>query len=164
MAPTICEVAGVEPMHQAQGRSLFPRMLGSGGDPAECVCSHTVHEHQRDGWPAQFDHWAVQTRDHKLIRLELHARPDDLHSDWKQRCRAIMLRAGRDPSQLAAGTVIRELYDLRADPGEHRSLLSGVGGPPAWRSEVTPGHQAIADDLEAGLDAWIARTRAAARE
>ena len=45
-----------------------------------------------------------------------------------------MLRAGRDPSELAAGTVIRELYDLRADPGEHHSLLSGVGGPPAWRS------------------------------
>ena len=161
VAPTICEVAGVEPMAQAQGRSLAPRMLRGGG-PAGCVCSHTVHEHQRDGGPAQFDHWAVQTTGHKLIRLELHAEPNDLNSDWKQRMQATMLRAGRDPAELAAGTVLRELYDLRADPGEHRSLLSEVGGPPDWRTEVTPEHQAVADDLEARLDAWIAQTRAAA--
>ncbi len=162
VAPTICEIAGAEPMARAQGRSLLPRMLGAGGEPAEFVCSHTVHEHQLDGGAAQFDHWAVQTADHKLIRLELHADSDALHSDWAKRMRAILLRAGRDPSELAAGTIVRELYDLRADPGEHRSLLNALGGPPDWRTEIKPDHQALADDLEATLDAWIARTRAAA--
>jgi len=161
VAPTICDVAGAQPLAQAQGVSLLPRMLAAGGQPPPCVCSHTVHEHQRDGGPPQFDHWAVRTPEHKLIRLELHADPDDLHSDWKQRCQAILLRSGRDPSELAAGAVVRELYDLRADPGEHRSLLSAVGGPPAWRAEVAPEDRAVADDLEAALDAWIERTRAA---
>ncbi len=162
VAPTICEIAGVEPLEQFQGRSLLGRMVAAGGAPADCVCSHTVHEHQRDGGPPQFDHWAVRTARHKLIRLELHAAPDALHSDWRQRCQAILLRAGRDPSELAAGLVVRELYDLRTDPGEHRSLLSTVGGPPDWRSEVTAETEALAADLEARLDAWIARTRAAA--
>jgi len=156
VAPTICEVAGLPPLAQAQGRSLLPRIAGTGGQPPKCVCSHTVHEHQGRGGPAQFDHYAVQTADHKLIRLELHADPDDLAGDWKQRFQTVMIRAGREPAELAAGTVIRELYDLHADPGEHRSLLR----PSA---EVAEAH-ALAADLEARLDRWVEQTRAAAAD
>ncbi|KPK84337.1 MAG: hypothetical protein AMJ81_05900 [Phycisphaerae bacterium SM23_33] len=162
VAPTLCDVAGLPPLPQAQGRSLLPRIRGEGGPAPECVCAHTVHEHQRDGGPPQFDHYAIHTRDWKFIRLEVHAQPDALHSDWKRRCQAIMLRAGRDPAELARGTVVRELYDLRQDPGEQRSLLSSAGGPPDWRSEVTGEARAVAADLEARLDEWIAQTRAAA--
>ena len=31
-----------------------------------------------------------------------------------------MMRAGQELSDLKAGTAIRELYDLRVDPGEQR--------------------------------------------
>ena len=111
------------------------------------------HEHQGEGGAPQFDHYAIQTPAHKLIRLELHAGPEALHSDWRQRCQTILLRAGRDPGELAAGTVVRELYDLRGDPGEHRSLL---------RADASDEARAIATDLEVKLDAWIEDTRAAA--
>jgi len=155
VAPTICQIAGVPPLPDAQGKGLLPRILGRGGDAPEYVCSHTVHEHQRDGGPPQFDHYAIQTLSHKLIRLELHVDPDELHSDWKQRCQTIMLRAGRDPGELAAGTCVRELYDLRADPGEHRSLLrDGQEAPEPARG--------LARELEAKLDQWVKQTRAAA--
>jgi len=154
-APTICDVAGVPPLPGAQGVSLLPRMLGQGGGPPEYVCSHTIHEHQEEGGPPQFDHYAIQTPTHKFIRLQLYAEPDDLCGDWKQRCQTIMLRAGRDPSELTPGTVIRELYHLPSDPGEHRSMLR----PQAWEAESA---RAMAADLEDKLDRWIARTREAA--
>ncbi len=48
-------------------------MTGNGGEAVEYVCSHTVHEHQREGGDPQFDHYAIQTLQHKFIRLELHA-------------------------------------------------------------------------------------------
>ena len=160
ITPTICEIAGVPPLADAQGKSLLPQMLGTGGEAAEYVCSHTVHEHQREGGEPQFDHYAIQTLQHKFIRLELHAEPDALHSDWKQRCQTIMLRAGQDPSELSAGTVIREFYDLCSDPGEHRSLFSMFNSPPGWGREVPEEYRAIADDLEAKLDEWIERITA----
>jgi hypothetical protein len=76
-----------------------------------------------------------------------------------------MLRAGRDPAELAAGTVIRELYHLPSDPGEQRTLI-----PPGDLRETWPrfpcaitseGAREIARDLEAKLDGWIAETMAA---
>ncbi len=151
VAPTLCELAGVGPLEQFQGESLLARMLGTGGQPRAHVCSHTVHEHQRDGGPPQFDHYAVTTPTHKFIRLELHAQPDDLHSDWKQRFQHVLLRANRDPSELAAGTVIRELYDITTDPGEHRCILGRDGADPAADE--------LANQLEATLDVWVRTTR-----
>ncbi|MBS3761699.1 MAG: sulfatase [Planctomycetes bacterium] len=164
VAPTICEIAGVPPFEQAQGENLLPRMLGEGGHAREFVCSHTVHDHQAEGGDPQFDHFAVQSLGYKFIRLELHVDPDELHSDWEQRCQNIMLRAGRDPADLEKNTVVRELYDLRADPGEHRSLLNTAANPPAWRQEVATEDQQKAEDLEEHLDNWIEETRAARRE
>jgi len=158
VAPTICEIAEVPPLSDAQGTSLLSRMLGDSGKAAEYVCSHTVHEHQGEGGPPQFDHYAIQTLDHKFIRLELHAEPDALCSDWKQRCQTIMLRSGHDPAELAAGTTIREFYDLQNDPGEHRSLFSTFSSPPRWGKEAAEENRAIANDLEAKLDKWIERT------
>lgn len=155
VAPTICELAGLEPLAQFQGTSLLPRIRGAPGEPREYVCSHTVHEHQRNGGPPQFDHFAVTTRTHKFIRLEVHAGPDELHSDWKQRCQSILLRANRDPSDLQSGTVVRELYDLREDPGEHRCLLGRA-------KQETDGSGNVAGRLEATLEDWIRTTREAA--
>jgi len=155
VAPTICDLAGVGPMAQAQGRSLVPRIRGHGGVAPQFVCSHTVHEHQRDGGPPQFDHYAIQSLSQKFIRLEVHAGQDALHSNWKRRCQTVMLRAGRDPSELKAGTVIRELYDLRSDPGEHRSMLHP--------DRSTDDARGLAADLEARLDTWVDETSAAAQ-
>lgn len=155
VAPTICDLAGVAPLPGAQGDSLVPRLRGQGGAAREFVCSHTRHDHQRRGGQAQFDHYAIQTPDHKLIRLHLHVEPDTLHSDWKQRMQTICLRAGVDPAELKAGLVLRELYDLRADPGEHRSLIrpnSGGGDESA---------RALAINLEHKLDDWIEQTELA---
>ena len=164
VAPTIAEAAGVPPLPDAQGRSLLPRMLGHSAQAPAYVCSHTAHEHQRDGGAVQFDHYAIQTLEHKFIRLELHAEPDALHSDWKQRMQTILLRTWRDPSTLRQGDVIRELYDLVDDPGEHRTLIPE--GEEAWpkRPRRVPPEdaRAIADGLEAKLNAWIDHTRAAA--
>ena len=155
VAPTVCDVAGVPPLPDAQGSSLLPRVVGLGGRAPEHVCSHTVHDHQGKGGEPQFDHCAIQTRDHKFIRLHLHVPPGTLDANWRQRCQATLLRSGRDPSELAAGTVIRELYDLRGDPGEHLSMLR-----PDRKDEESA--KAIARDLEAKLDEWIETTRNAA--
>lgn len=118
----------------------------------EFICSHTRHEHQRDGGPVQFDHYAIQTLRHKFIRLELDVDPGALHSDWAHRIRTIMVRARLDPGTLSAGTVIRELYNLTFDPLEHQNLLAG--GVP---KDENAGR--IADQLEEQLDHWIERCK-----
>jgi hypothetical protein len=88
-----------------------------------------------------------------------------LHSDWKRRFQAIALRAGRELCDLQAGTVIRELYDLRVDPGEQRSLIrpdEGYLGWPRFPRRVTPAEaREIAAELELKLDGWIEETRSA---
>ena len=162
VAPTIVELAGLPPLPTAQGTSLVPRLIGTCAEAPAQVCSHTRHEHQRDDGPAQFDHYAIQTMRWKFIRLHLYAEPDALHSDWKQRMQTILLRTRRDPSELAPGTVIRELYDLSYDPGEQCSLVSGgeVKGP--YPRQVTEDEaMRVAAELEARLDAWIGQTAAA---
>jgi arylsulfatase A-like enzyme len=165
VAPTILDLAGLPPLPRAQGKSLKPRIERRSAEPPEYVCSQTVHNHQREYGPAQFDHWAVQTLDWKLIRSELHAEPGALHSDWKRRFQTIMLRAGFEPAELHAGTVIRELYDLRVDPGEQRSLIRPDEAYSAWPRyprRVTPADaHRIAEELESRLDRWIEETRAA---
>ena len=102
--------------------------------------------------------------DLKFIRTEVHADPDALSGDWKRHFQTIMLRAGYDPCELKKGTVIRELYDFRVDPGEHRTLISPIGQrfyPPVPDLLAADEAQAVAADLESKLDAWIAATRRA---
>jgi arylsulfatase A-like enzyme len=165
VAPTILELVDLPPLPHAQGESLVPRIQGRYASTPEYVCAHTVHSHQRDFGPPQFDHYAIQTATHKLIRAKLHADPSALHGDWQRRFQTIMLRAGRDPAGLRAGTVIRELYDLRVDPGEHRSLLRPDRAYEAWprypRTHAPAVARETAGRLEAKLDRWIADTRAA---
>jgi hypothetical protein len=88
-----------------------------------------------------------------------------LYSDWKRRFQTIMLRAGLEPCELQAGTVIRELYDLRVDPGGQRSLIRPDEAYIAWprypRSVTSAEAQQIAADLARKLDQWIEETRAA---
>jgi len=167
VAPTLLDVAGLPPLPQAQGQSAFDRMMGRSSDVPNYVCAHTVHNHQKNFGPPQFDHYAIQTREFKFIRAELHVDPDELHSDWKQRFQAISLRAGHDPAELRKGTVIRELYDLRTDPGEHRTLIPPSGLREAWprfpRFVTAEEALAIAKDLEAKLDKWIEETTAAGK-
>jgi arylsulfatase A-like enzyme len=159
VAPTIVELAGLPPLATAQGRSLVPRIRDGGAEGLAVVCSHTRHEHQREGGPVQFEHVAIQTlgRDgaYKFIRLALHADPQALYSDWVHRMRAIAVRCRLDPAVLQPGLVLRELYDLRRDPGEGDNLLQAPGGAVPGGAE-TPA--AIAAVLEAQLDDWIADT------
>jgi len=165
VAPTILDIAGLPPLPDAQGVSLLPRIAVHSAPAPAYVCSHSVPNHSRNIGPPQADHYAIQTPAYKLIRFELHVDPDELFSDWKQRVQTIALRAGRDPSELEAGTVIWELYDLRSDPWEHRTLIPPGelrGGWPRFPCAVTADEAAqIARDLEAKLDRWIEETRAA---
>ena len=124
VAPTIVDIAGLPPIPSAQGRSLLPRIRGQG---LEYVCSHTRHEHQRDGGPVQFDHYALQTPLHKFIRLQLYVVVDDLWSDWKYRMQAIAVRCRVSPDSLGPGAILRELYDLNRDPAEGDNLLRQPG-------------------------------------
>ena len=148
IAPTIVDIAGLPPIPTAQGASLLPRIRGESSAGLEYVCSHTRHEHQRNGGPAQFDHYAVQTLRHKFIRLELHAELDALFSDWKYRMQAIAVRCRVAPDSLGPGAVLRELYDLRRDPKEGDNMLR----------QPADDTRALAERLEARLDAWIAAT------
>ena len=148
IAPTVVEIADLPPLPGAQGKSLLPRIRGEEADGLNSVCSHTRHEHQGGGGAVQFDHYAIQTLTHKFIRLEVHIEPEELHSDWLHRMRTIMVRARRDPAELEAGTVIRELYDLNFDPKEEVNLLPG-GAPKDDHAKE------VAEDLETKLDAWI---------
>ena len=145
VAPTIVDIAGLPPIPTAQGKSLLPRIHGDDFGTLPHVCSHTRHEHQRDGGPVQFDHYAIQTKRHKFIRLELHAEADSLCSDWKYRMQAIAVRCRMDPNGLGPGSITRELYDLQSDPREGRNLLTSTDEEAA----------AIAHNLESKLDAWI---------
>ena len=76
-------------------------------------------------------------------------------------------RAGEHSGDLRAGTVIRELYGLRVDPSEQRSLLRPDGAYEAWprypRTVAPVEVQEIAVDLERRLDRWIEETRTAGR-
>jgi len=156
VAPTIVDIASLPPLPTAQGESLLPRIRGEGSAGLEYVCSHTRHEHQRDGGPVQFDHYAIQTPTHKFIRLGLHAEPDELHSDWKYRMQMIAVRCRLDPGELKPGTIMRELYDLRFDPREGGNLIPAAGG--------SDENARIAGDLEEKLNRWVRRCRKAARQ
>ncbi len=165
VAPTILELLGLPPLPGQQGESLAPRLRGQGGAALKRVCSHTRHEHQRDGGPAQFDHWAIQTERYKFIRLELFADPGELHADWKWRMQALMVRARRDPASLKAGTVVCELFDLQKDPRESFNLLAEQPTPPRWAHDLAPEEAIrIADGLESELNSWIRAATAAAKE
>jgi arylsulfatase A-like enzyme len=151
VAPTLVDIAGLPPIPTAQGKSLLPRISGQEAKGLSHVCSHTRHEHQRAGGPVQFDHFAIQTPNHKFIRLELHAELDELHSDWKYRMQMIAVRCRVDTASLGPGSVTRELYDLRYDPKEGINLLA----------TEPEGAGPVAKDLETKLDAWVKETTAA---
>ena len=150
VAPTIVDIAGLPPIPSAQGTSLLPCIGGESREGLDHVCSHTRHEHQRNGGPVQFDHYAVQTWQHKFIRLELHAEADALCSDWEYRMQAVAVRCRVPPDSLGPGTVLRELYDLRRDPEEGDNLLRQPGD----------GIEETARELEAKLDAWVFASKA----
>jgi len=149
VAPTIVDIAGLPPISSAQGTSLLARIRGESREGLDHVCSHTCHEHQRDCGPAQFDHCAIQTRQHKFIRLELHAEADALCGDWKYRMQAVAVRCCAAPESLGPGTVLRELYDLHRDPREGDNLLR----------QPDDGVEETAGRLEAELDAWVSACR-----
>jgi arylsulfatase A-like enzyme len=154
VAPTIVDIAGLPALPSAQGTSLLPRIRGHADGDLDHVCSHTRHEHQGEGGAVQFDHFAVQTPRHKFIRLHLHARPDELHSDWKYRMQMIATRCRITPESLAPGTVMREVYDLQRNPEEGDNLLSQDGTE----------ERRIAKELEELLDRWVDRCEAARPE
>ena len=166
VAPTILELAGLPPLPQAQAPGLAPRILGTSSGAPEYVCAHTAHNDDDKMGPIQFEQHAIQTLDMKFIRTQVLVEPDALYGDRKRHFQTIMLRAGYDPCALKAGTVIRELYDFRVDPGEHRTLISPIGQRfyPPVPDRVTPDEaRALAAGMEAKLDAWLDETRRAAR-
>ena len=117
LAPTVLELAGIEPRHTMLARSLVPQIGGASGDPARAAFAEGGYD------------------PHELHCFEGHPGGDQLARDPghiyypKARlqqdepltvCRAAMVRT-------ASHKLIRrplersELYDLRADPGEMRN-------------------------------------------
>ena len=86
VAPTIAELAGVEPPDATDGRSLVPALSGEAGRDRRDAVLLYGDGIEDEGLPA---FWAVRTRSHKYVESE----------------------SGE-----------RELYDLRADPWELRSV------------------------------------------
>ncbi|MBD3184229.1 sulfatase-like hydrolase/transferase, partial [Candidatus Poribacteria bacterium] len=123
VTPTIVDIAGLPPIPKAQGKSLLPRIQGKESSGLDYVCSYTRHEHQGEGGPVQFDHYSIHTQQYKFIRLELHSELEDLAHDWKYRIQAIAIRCRISPDSLKPGSVMRELYDLKRDPGEGNNLI-----------------------------------------
>src|SRR3989442_1583205 len=117
LAPTVLELAGIEPRHTMLARSLAPQIAGAPGDPTRAAFAEGGYD------------------PHELHCFEGHPGGDQLARDPghiyypKARlqqdepltvCRAAMVRT-------ASHKLIRrplersELYDLRADPGEMRN-------------------------------------------
>ena len=103
VAPTICELAGLAPLPQAQGASFASRILGTSSQAPEYVCAHTAHNHDEEHGPIQFEQYAIQTLDLKFIRTEVQVEPGVLYGDRARHFQTIMLRAGYDPCELKKG-------------------------------------------------------------
>lgn len=93
-AQTFLEIAGVDQPAEMQGRSLVP--VFKGNTPADWRKSHYYHYYENPGYHAVSRHYAVCTKQHKLICF------------YDQK----------------AGEKIWELIDLKADPLETKNFYN----------------------------------------
>jgi len=148
IAPTLLEIAGVEPLATAQGRS-FAAVLE---DPTRTTRAHAFAEHNWHDYAA-FQR-AVRSERFKYIRsedadLSLSPPADAVRSPTYQAMRRLRDAGGLTPEQAAcflAPRPVEELYDLESDPHELHNLADD------------PQHAAVLAELRAALDDWRLET------
>jgi len=130
VAPTILDICGLPIPEETDGRSLLPRIRGK-GKAVEVVFAHTLNEKYYS-----YELFCARAKRYKFIRCApFRARPDKMPgSPGKRFARLLALAEKR------AG-VLRELYDLKKDPGEQRNVIRDK--------------PQIAQQLERKLNAWI---------
>ena len=151
VTPTILDLLGLPPKADAQGQSFAHLLFDGDAAGLPYVCSYTL----RDGNVrlTAYEQDAICTQREKLVRVRLKApfNPIFFHRNWLERLRGRVQRLGLDPRILRPGGVIREFYDLNADPLETHSLYE-------------QNRPDSSGELERRLDDWLARTKAAYRE
>ena len=171
LVPTILDILDLPPKKDAQGSSLLPVMRGEKNTAQkDRIYCHTAHVSRKAvSQDPCYEHVCLRTDTHKLIRAEiLHPFTDEYFEvfdqkrqadrrmsaifgtaamDWMARFRSIAERAGMDPGDIEQGTVLRELYDVAADPGEQKNVLKD-------RPE-------LAQELEGNLQRWLDECREA---
>jgi len=138
IAPTLLELAGVDPLPGAQGRSLAPLLLGEPFDAAEAVFAE-MEEHI-DPVPAR----AVRTDRYKYIR-NLSATPwghGDGSADYLEPL------ADEPDQRWDEPRPPEELYDLSVDPLERANLVDD----PALADVLTDLRARLVANAEATAD------------
>jgi len=136
LAPTMLDLAGLDPLPDAQGRSIAPLLLGEEGwEPAEALFSEM--ERHTGEIPAR----AIRTRQYKYIR-NLTDKPWGSGSggSWKDELALEPEQTFDEPRPP------EQLFDLDADPLERDNLVDD------------PGHAEVLADLRARLDAHMEAT------
>lgn len=128
IAPTILDVAGVSGSDNIHGTSLIPWIRGEAEEPrSTIVFSHTFMNWEVPGEKdpeyvhrSVFDHLAARTTTHKYIRTVILTDHETL--TWPAPFQWLAEHVGLDYSTFGRGTVVTELYDLVADPGEQHPI------------------------------------------
>ena len=124
---TVLDICGLTAPEEMDGQSLLSRILGEDNEVPEFIFAHTLHyiRNRVD----QYEHFSARTKRNKLIRTVPL-------SPWSDRFKRLS-----EVAQLK-DEIWRELYDLKADPGEQNNVIE---------SEPDMAHE-----LENELDKWIA--------
>ena len=132
IAPTILDICGMAPPKEVDGTSLVPRILGRRGAKApDIVFAHTLAE-----IIYRYEHFSARTKRYKFIRsVPFAARPEKMKGNIGERFTRL-----REVASQKNG-VLRELYDLKKDPGEQKNIFEK--------------ERSIARELEKKLDKWI---------
>jgi len=135
VAPTILDIAGLEALPHAQGRSLAAELRGESLAEGPVFAENNFHNY----WdPIR----CIRTRSHKLIvNFALTSAFYDASQQWRPAATPNFPGSAR-----GAKHPLLELYDLEADPLEHHNLADSGE------------HTSIRDDLLHQLAAWMHET------
>lgn len=148
IAPTILELAGVEPAKTFQGKSFVPQLK----DPQASTREYIFAEHNWHDYQAH--ERAVRSKDYLYIRNAFPELPGTPPADAVRsptyRAMLELAEAGKltdaQRSCFIKPRTAEELYDVQADPHQLHNLADD------------PQAQAALEQLRGQLDAWIKRT------
>jgi len=135
IAPTILDICSLPMPKSVDGMSLLPRIRGERKSGWPIVFAHTHHEKWFD-----YEHFSATTARFKFIRCAPFSKhPERMKGNVGERFARLL-----EVAQIKSGCC-RELYDLKADPGEQNNIVA-----------TSP---EVAADLERQLNQWIKRCR-----
>ncbi len=128
---TILDICGLTSPDEMDGRSLLPRIASEDTEAPEIIFAHTLHEVMY-----RYEHFSARSEQYKFIRtVPFSPHPERMKGNIGERFARLSEVA------LLKNGVWRELYDLKADPGEKANTIGSEPG--------------IARELERKLDRWI---------